>query len=176
MTKVCVITGGGSGMGLEAAKLIKDRHIVLSGRTEAKLQKALDSGQALEIFAHMVSALGGPKDFCDSPNKYLPHAALVKPVFADKSGWVTNMQTRNIGLSVIGLKGGRITPEQKLDYATGYTEFCQIGEYVDKNKPLAVIHAQDEKSWQQAADELKRNISISEQKPTENPVIMEHIS
>ena len=41
MTKVCVITGGGSGMGLEAAKLIKDRHIVLSGRTEAKLQKAV---------------------------------------------------------------------------------------------------------------------------------------
>lgn len=145
-------------------------------QAEAKLQKALDSGQALEIFARMVSALGGPKDFCDSPNKYLPHAALVKPVFAEKSGWVTDMQTRNIGLSVIGLKGGRITPEQKLDYATGYTEFCQIGEYVDENKPLAVIHAQDENSWQQAADELKRNISISEQKPTENPVIMEHIS
>ena len=42
MANVCVITGGGSGMGLEAAKFMpKDKIIVLSGRTEAKLQKAL---------------------------------------------------------------------------------------------------------------------------------------
>lgn len=42
MAKVCVITGGGSGMGLAAAKFMeKDRIIVLSGRTEAKLEKAV---------------------------------------------------------------------------------------------------------------------------------------
>jgi len=42
MKKVCVITGGGSGMGLAAAKFMpKDRIIVIAGRTVAKLEKAL---------------------------------------------------------------------------------------------------------------------------------------
>ena len=42
MATVCVITGGGSGMGLEAAKFMpKDRIIVLSGRTLSKLEDAV---------------------------------------------------------------------------------------------------------------------------------------
>ncbi len=42
MKDVCVITGGGSGMGLEAAKFMpKSKIIVVSGRTEAKLEKAV---------------------------------------------------------------------------------------------------------------------------------------
>ena len=43
MGKVCVVTGGGSGMGLAAAKFMpKDRLIVVSGRTESKLTKAVE--------------------------------------------------------------------------------------------------------------------------------------
>ena len=43
MSKVCVVTGGGSGMGLSAAKfMLKDRIIVVSGRTESKLTKAVE--------------------------------------------------------------------------------------------------------------------------------------
>lgn len=42
MPEVCVITGGGSGMGLAAAKFIKDRIVLISGRTESKLQKACE--------------------------------------------------------------------------------------------------------------------------------------
>ena len=41
MANVCVITGGGSGMGLEAARNIpKDVILVITGRTLAKLEKA----------------------------------------------------------------------------------------------------------------------------------------
>lgn len=136
----------------------------------------MSSGRALEIFARMVAALGGPVDFCDYPDRYLPRAPVVKPLYAEKDGWIASMQTRNIGLSIIGLKGGRITPDQKLDYSTGYTDFCQIGDYVDAHKPLAVIHATDEASWQQAAADLRRSITVSEQKPVKKPVIIEHIA
>ena len=42
MKTVCVITGGGSGMGLAAAKCMpKDKIIVVTGRTLAKLEKAV---------------------------------------------------------------------------------------------------------------------------------------
>lgn len=53
---VCVITGGGSGMGLEAAKLIgKTQKIVLAGRTVSKLELAK---QELEELGVKVSVFG----------------------------------------------------------------------------------------------------------------------
>ena len=140
-----------------------------------KLQQNLDSGKALEIFARMVSKLGGPTDFTENPDKYLPQSAIVRPVFPLSSGYVQSMHTRNISLSIIGLKGGRITPEQKLDYATGYSHFCQIGDYVDNQTPLAFVHAQSEEDYNFAADELQRNIVTANEKPEIKPIIAEVI-
>ena len=43
MANVCVITGGGSGMGFEAAKCMpKEKIILLSGRTEKKLENVVN--------------------------------------------------------------------------------------------------------------------------------------
>lgn len=53
MANVCVITGGGSGMGLEAAKFMpKDKIIVICGRTEAKLEKAVNELKELGFSAY----------------------------------------------------------------------------------------------------------------------------
>ncbi len=53
MKKVCVITGGGSGMGLEAAKILgQDRIVVIAGRTVAKLEKAVNELKELGCEAY----------------------------------------------------------------------------------------------------------------------------
>jgi len=75
MKNVCVITGGGSGMGLSAAKKMgKNHHIILVGRTAKKLEGALQelnsSGVSAEVFP------------CDASNresvqKLAEHAASV---------------------------------------------------------------------------------------------------
>ncbi len=53
MKNVCVITGGGSGMGLAAARhLPKDKIIVLTGRTLSKLEQAVAGLEALGYEAH----------------------------------------------------------------------------------------------------------------------------
>ena len=54
MKTVCVITGGGSGMGLAAAKCMpKDKIIVVTGRTMSKLEKAVKEleDQGYEAYA-----------------------------------------------------------------------------------------------------------------------------
>ena len=62
MANVCVITGGGSGMGLEAAKFMpKDKIIVLSGRTVAKLEGAVKELEALGFTAYAKA--------CDTSNR-----------------------------------------------------------------------------------------------------------
>lgn len=124
----------------------------------------------------MITALGGPADFCDKPWSYLPKAAIIRPVFPTASGYVAGMDTRGIGLSIIEMKGGRTTPEQKLDYATGYSDFCQIGDYVDNQTPLAVIHAQTEEQYQRAAKHLQSLITITDKTPAPTRCIIKKIS
>ena len=53
MAEVCVITGGGSGMGLEAAKFMsKNKIIVISGRTMFKLEKGVEELKAAGFTAY----------------------------------------------------------------------------------------------------------------------------
>ena len=53
MKQVCVITGGGSGMGLAAAKQMnRDKIIILSGRTVNKLEKAVRELEELGFEAY----------------------------------------------------------------------------------------------------------------------------
>ena len=52
MKKICVITGGGSGMGLATAKILgKENYIIIAGRTLKKLEAALDELKAEGIEA-----------------------------------------------------------------------------------------------------------------------------
>ena len=145
-------------------------------QAKEKLQEALDSGLALQKFQDMVTHLGGPKDFCEDPWKYLPKANIVRPVYAKTQGFVYSMDTRGIGLSIIELKGGRITPDQKLDYATGYSEFCQIGDTVNKKTPLAIVHAQTEEQFKRAEESLRELITISNKAPSPSRCIIKKIS
>lgn len=156
---------------LVSAKLASDL-----GEAKTKLQQSLDNGSALEKFSQMVAYLGGPSDFCENVWKYLPRAKIIKPVYSNINGYVSSMNTRGIGLSIIEMNGGRITPEQKLDYATGYSDFCQIGDFVDPKKPLAIIHAQTEEQYQQSAENIKKLITISDKKPAPSRCIIKKIS
>ncbi|MBP3546208.1 MAG: thymidine phosphorylase [Alphaproteobacteria bacterium] len=152
-------------MELCANLLVQAKLFHTTDEAKIQLQQNIDNGKALEIFAKMVSSLGGPTDFVENTEKYLPQSPLKLPVFANTAGYVNAMNTRNIGLSIIELKGGRITPEQKIDYSTGYSGFCQIGDYVDEQTPLAFVHAANEEDYEKAAKSLQNNIIISEKAP-----------
>ena len=152
----------------------KQAQNISSART--KLEKAWLSGAALEKFAQMVSSLGGPSDFCDKYDSYLPQAAIIKPVFAKRVGYVSSMHTRDIGLSLIKLKGGRTRSDQTLDFATGFSNFCQIGDKIEQDTPLAYIHAQTQAEWEQAAEDIQQAIQIGATPPQLSSEIIEKIS
>ncbi len=63
----------------------------LAGDEAAALQRVdavLDDGSALQHFARMVAALGGPADFCERAAHYLPTAPVQQAVLARHAGWV----------------------------------------------------------------------------------------
>ncbi len=142
----------------------------------AKLQAVLDNGKAAEIFGRMVTGLGGPADFMERYDAYLPKAAIVRPVFAANSGFVTAMDTRELGLAVVAMGGGRRAAGDKLDYAVGLTDFIRLGQSVDADKPIAMIHAQTEEQYAQAASMVQAAVRIGGERPQALPEVYRRIT
>ena len=141
-----------------------------------KLRQALDSGKAVECFAKMVAALGGPSDFVEKPWDYLPKAAIVRPVYSDQTGYVSAMDTRRIGRTMILLGGQRKNFDQRLNLSVGFTDFIQIGDKLDAEKPIAVVHAANEETFAEAEKQLQLSVRTSDEKPVETPIVYETVT
>ncbi|EOE0522767.1 thymidine phosphorylase [Providencia stuartii] len=149
-----------------------------ANREEArqKLQEVLDNGKAAEVFGRMVAAQKGPSDFVENYNKYLPTAVLSKAVYAEKAGIITAMDTRALGMSVVTLGGGRRKATDPIDYSVGLSDIAALGTSVDNQTPLAIIHANSEKSWEEAAKVVRAAMVIGDQKPETTPMVYRQIS
>ncbi|WP_137155217.1 thymidine phosphorylase [Rhizobium sp. FKL33] len=143
---------------------------------EQRASEALSSGRALEVFGRMVHAQGGPADFASSWRAHLPKALVVKPVAAPKSGFVAGYKTRDIGLAVIGLGGGRLRPEDAVDHRTGFTGIIPVGGSVSAGEPLAFVHAADDAAATAAAAAYLDCVTISDEPTTALPVVFKRIS
>jgi thymidine phosphorylase len=131
-------------------------------QAEQKLADSISSGAALERFAKMVSALGGPSDFVERSEHYLAKAKVVKPVLARHSGMVSQLDCRALGMAVVGLGGGRSVPGAAIDHSVGINGLVEIGDLVDKGQALLTLHANDEASWQAAAKQIQQAITLVE--------------
>ncbi len=120
-----------------------------------KLETALSSGRAAEIFAKMVAALGGPADLMENPQRHLASAPVIRPVPASQDGFVTAIDCRALGMAVVGLGGGRRKPEDKIDFAVGFTGFAELGAIITAGQPIAFVHARSEDQATRAADEVR---------------------
>jgi thymidine phosphorylase len=127
-----------------------------------KIEQAFASGAAAGRFARMIAALGGPADLLERPEAYLAKAAVVKPVFADRAGVVSAIDTRGVGLAVVALGGGRLRPQDGIDPAVGLTEMVEIGAEVRPGRPLAIIHARTDADHAAASARLREAYRIGE--------------
>lgn len=138
------------------------------------LEGQLSSGKAAERFGNMVHLLGGPADLVENPAKHLVAARVIKPVHPEKTGYVTGIDTRALGMAVVELGGGRMRSDDDIDPAVGLSDFITLGEKADR--PLAVVHAQDEAAWERAAAAVRGACTVSDQAPGTLPVIYETLT
>jgi thymidine phosphorylase len=136
-----------------------------------KIEKVLHSGKAAEIFERMIAALGGPKDFVENPWGSMNKAAVIMEVKASQHGYLAQMNTRDIGMSVVSLGGGRTAPGQKVDHTVGFDRILPLGVQVNNGEVIARVHARDENSALLAAKQFNQAITYAEEAPELPPVI-----
>ena len=146
---------------------------VASARVQ--LQRVLEQGQAAEHFARMVHHLGGPADLLERPEHHLAGAPVQVPVPAVRSGVVAAHATRDIGVVVIELGGGRRKASDAIDHRVGLTRVCAPGTVVQQGEPIAWVHAADAASAERAVAALQQHIALADAAMPSGPVLIEHL-
>jgi pyrimidine-nucleoside phosphorylase len=128
--------------------LIGGHLLVLAGKAknvsaaQKLLEAALADGRGLAKFRQMVQAQGGDAGVVDDPDR-LAKAALVETIVAPRSGYVAEVNAREVGLAAVDLGAGRAKKGDALDYAVGFLIHRKVGDRVKKGEPLFTVHAND---------------------------------
>ena len=128
----------------------------------AAVEKALASGAAAERFARMVTALGGPRDLVERPERHLARAPVELAVVPDVAGVVTRVDARSVGLLVVELGGGRQRVEEAIDSAVGLADVRGVGDAVSQDRPIAVVHARSPADAEAVATRLRRAVTVGD--------------
>jgi pyrimidine-nucleoside phosphorylase len=137
-----ILQGRGS---VDLIKLIVDLAEKVSETPRAQLEKRLKDGSAWKKFISMVYAQDG--DATQVENILEVHdAPIIQPFLAKSAGKVKRMDADLIGRASVSLGAGRKRTTDAIDFAVGFSQIKKVGEKVDANEPLFVIHARNERS------------------------------
>lgn len=151
---------------LQLAGLAKDKASAV-----AALELSLTSGKAAEIFAQMVSAMGGPVDLLEKPQQYLAAAPVVQDILAPQAGYLAASDTTAVGMAVVRLGGGRAHPQQVIDPAVGFSDVLALGSKVQAGDRIARVHAASAEAAAKATAEYLAALSWSDQAVSLAPIV-----
>ncbi len=160
-----------------AAEMLQAAGLASSHREAAqRAEAALSSGKAAELFGTMVAMLGGPRDFVENARKHLGDADVEHPVLAGRDGFVTGIATRDLGLAVVALGGGRTRAEDTVDHAVGITAILPVGAEVRPREPLAIVHARSKSDAEAAEVAIREAYAIGDDKPSRRKSIIRRVA
>ena len=107
------------------------------------IQRAIQSGAAVEKLASVVAAQGGDARQVEHP-EYLPVAPVRVVLPAPQSGYIAGIQAEQIGLASMRLGAGRFKKGEAIDHRTGFILRAKVGNYCRAGEPLLEIHARSE--------------------------------
>jgi pyrimidine-nucleoside phosphorylase len=158
------------------------RMLVLTGispsvedATARCLEKIWD-GSALEKFHQNVEMQKGDPRICEKPETLLEKNICQVPVTAENEGFITEIDTRGVGMAVCALGGGRVQVKDKIDYAVGFECAKKLGERVEKGERLGMIFCRKQSHADSISDKLRNAYKIGSEKPQFPELVKEIIS
>ena len=127
-----------------------------------KINTVVLSGLAAEKFEKMVHALGGPVDILSSYKKYLEVSSFKKEIFSKRAGWIKNIKTRELGLILIELGGGRKQITDKINYNVGYNNVLNVGDKIDSSQPILTVYTDSINDYENVREKIEDCFIISD--------------
>ena len=131
---------------------------------------ALESGRACRTLAAVITAQGGDAGIIDDLSR-LPHPAHRLTVCAGEAGFLTAVETEEIGRTAMMLGAGRLRKEDGIDPAAGLVLSKKIGDRIEKGEPIAELMSAREAVLPEAAARLKKALTVGEAPVSAPPLI-----
>jgi pyrimidine-nucleoside phosphorylase len=125
-----------------------------------RLQDILASGKALASFRANVAAQGGDARVCDEPAKFLPLAAESFKVESPCSGFVTKVNTTDVGHAIAAIGGGRVRIDDQIDPSVGFVTDVKIGDRIDAGGSIGTVFCRDEAKANEAMQAIQAAYEI----------------
>lgn len=176
-----VLKGNVKGDLLEVSLLLGAHMLLLADRvqTEAEgkalLQQQIDNGAGIAKFRELLIQQGGNPAIIEQPD-LLPLSPCSLEVRAEKSGYLTHMDTAKIGRASQETGAGRAFKEQPLDFGAGIITKKRLGDYVEAGEVLAVIYSAKDEACASAAEIFQSALTISAEKAPLPPLVLNIIS
>ena len=145
---------------------------VIRGR--AMLEQAISDGSGLARLARMIAAQGGDARVVEDLS-LLPQAAYTAQIRAARGGYVSQIETAEVGRAAGMLGAGRQNKQDAVDPAVGVVMNCRLGDRVETGGILCTVHYNREERFHEAEQALQNSIKIAGQKPAGVPLIYETI-
>ena len=140
----------------------------------ARLRRVLEAGDALECFRQNVAAQGGEVRVCDDPAAFLPLVSE-SMVGIPRSGFITEIETTEIGHAIAALGGGRVRIEDKIDPTVGFLGEKQIGEKVEKGELLGTVYARDQAKARETVAGIQAAYSVGDASDSQRPTLIKEV-
>lgn len=144
------------------------------GEAEEQIAASLADGRAMAHFAAMVAEMGGPPDMAEDWRTHLPAAPVIVDVVTEAPGHVAEWQGEALGLTVVGLGGGRRVETDKIDPAVGLSDVASLGAKVSGGDLLARVHARTKEGAEAARQAVLAAVTIGNM-PEMRPLIRARI-
>ncbi len=152
-------------------KLVADMLILAEvsksfGQAEIIIDQAIESGKALERFRRGIELQHGNPQVIDDYALF-PQPKHVIEIYAKQTGYIKNINSKNIGYALIEVKAGRKQTKDTIDHAAGLKLLKKVGDEVTKGEPIAELYY-DNDQGNKTAKEIENCFEYSEDKITKS--------
>ena len=161
MEVVCILGGAMLVLGKKSRTLEEGIHLI---------QQKQESGEGLDRFLKMIKIQGGDISVVKNPDT-CPYSSLQYVMKSPKSGFVSAINAREIGLTAILLGAGRVRKEDQINPGAGMILLKKTGDFVQEGEDLLMIYTDKKDAFQNVKDRILKAFSFSDKKPESNKLI-----
>jgi pyrimidine-nucleoside phosphorylase len=137
----------------------------------SKINEVINNGKALEYFEKFIEAQNGNPKVC-SDISLLPTSKYKIPIISKKNGYISSINSQQIGYTLIEIGAGRKSLDTKLDYSAGAELFKKVGDKISKEEIIGYLHTNLTYNTDNVISRLLNSYEITDEKVDKENLIL----
>jgi len=137
-------------------------------------KEMISSGKAFDKFLEIVKLQGGDLSFIKNPEKY-PKAKIIEKIESQQSGYLSEIDTYQLGMISLELGAGRLTKEDVIDHKAGIIFNKKLGDKINKGDVIAEFHTDRKNKFEDLKNKFYNIIKFNSEKPVKTKFIKQII-